>query len=322
MKIPVPGQMFDIGGPRLHAQVKGQGRPVVVLEAGIAASSLSWSLVQKQVAEFATVLSYDRAGFGWSDLPLHRSTALDAARDLALMLECAGFGRGPFVLVGHSFGGLVVRVFEEQYPERVAGLVLVDPVSRREWREADGRRMQMLARGVTLSRRGAVLARMGVVRLALRLLTGGSRKIPKLLARAAAGQGASVTERLTGEVRKMPQELWPAVAAHWSEPRSFRAMANTLEGLPASVTQVDETRSLGNLPLIVLSAACATAKAMEEHDHDAGLSHCGKHIVVPGTGHWMQLDAPDAIVDAVRQVIGCADSRARYTISKFRQCQP
>ncbi len=294
--------MVDIGGRRLHVQVQGHGSPVVVLEAGIAASSLSWSLVQKRAAEFATLVSYDRAGFGWSDPPSHRCTADDAARDLAMMLESAGFDRGPFFLVGHSFGGLIVRVFEQQYPERVAGMVLVDPVSRTEWRNASDHRRQMLARGVGLSRRGAVLARLGVVRVGLRLLTGGSTRIPKLLARVSAGRGASVTERLTGEIRKMPPELWPAVAAHWSEARCFRAMADALESLPVSAMQIDESRSLGNLPLIVLSAACATATAIEEHAHDAGLSRRGEHAVVPGTGHWMQLDAPDAVVNAIRRM--------------------
>lgn len=287
---------MDVGGRRLHLTVAGQGQPVVILEAGIAASSLSWALVTKQAAEFATVVTYDRAGFGWSDPAPHHCTALDAARDLALLLDKAGIP-APVVLVGHSFGGLIVRVFEQHYPDRVAGLVLVDPVSRTEWREAGEQRKRVLARGVMLSRRGAFLARLGVVRLALDLLMSGSRTIPKLLARVSAGRGAGVTERLTGEVRKMPPELWPAVAAHWSEARCFHAMANSLENLPVSVRQIDEKRSLGNLPIVVLSAA-ATA----EHEHDAGLSTRGEHRIVPGSGHWMQLDAPGAIVDAIAKI--------------------
>ena len=249
------------------------------------------------------MLSYDRAGFGWSDPAPHSCTALDAARDLALLLDRAGI-RGPLVLAGHSFGALIVRVFEQKYPARVAGLLLVDPVSRTEWREADERRKHMLARGVMLSKRGELLARLGIVKLALRLLMSGSRTIPKLLARASAGRGAGVAERLTGEVRKMPPEVWPAVAAHWSEARCFRAMAGTLENLPLSVTQIDETRSLGNLPLIVLSAGSTSAQALSEHVHDARLSVRGEHIVVPGSGHWIQLDAPIAVVDAIRTLIG------------------
>jgi len=294
--------MVDVGGRRLHVNVAGEGSPVVVLEAGIAASSLSWALVCKKVAEFTTVVTYDRAGFGWSDRAPHGSTALDFARDLALVLDKAEIG-GPLLLAGHSFGGLIVRVFEQEFPGRVAGLVLVDPVCRTEWREAGEPRKRMLARGVLLSRRGELLAKLGVVRLALKLLMSGSRTIPKFLARVSAGQGASVTERLTGEVRKMPPELWPAVAAHWSEARCFHTMANSLENLAVSVAQIDEDRSLGDLPVVALSAASTNAQAMEEHEHDAGLSTRGEHTVVPGSGHWMQLDAPDAVVDAVRRLI-------------------
>jgi pimeloyl-ACP methyl ester carboxylesterase len=297
--------MVDVGGRKLHVNVLGRGSPAVVLEAGIAASSLSWALVARRVAEFTTVVTYDRAGFGWSDPAGHRCTALDAAHDLHLLLECAGI-RGPLVLVGHSFGGLIARVFEQQYPERLAGLVLVDPVSRTEWRELNEERKRMLARGVLLSRRGEFLARLGVVRLALKLLMSGSRRIPRLLARASAGPGAGITERLTGEVRKMPPELWPAVAAHWSKARCFRAMADALENLPFSVEQIDESRTMGDLPAIVLSAASVNGPVLSEHRHDAALSLRGEHIVVPGSGHWMQLDAPDAVIAAIRKVVSAA----------------
>lgn len=300
-KIPPPGRLVDIDGHRMHVDVRGQGAPVVVLEAGIAASSLSWRLVQERVAEFTTVVSYDRAGFGWSESAAHQCSASDAANDLAQLMQRAEL-HGPFVLVGHSFGGLIARVFEERYPDRVAGLVLADPVSRNEWRDPDAQHIRMLQRGVALSRRGAALARLGVVRFALNLLMSGSRFIPKLLAKASAGQGAGVTERLTGEVRKMPRELWPAIAAHWSEARCFRAMADSLENLPASARQIDESRSLGNLPVVVLSAATSGAAVVAEHAHDAQLSTRGKHFVAPGTGHWIQLDAPEAIVDAIRSV--------------------
>jgi pimeloyl-ACP methyl ester carboxylesterase len=295
--------MLDIDGRRLHIGVQGRGNPTVILEAGIAASSLSWSLVVKQVAEFTTVVTYDRAGFGWSDPAPHACTALDSARDFGLLIDKAEIN-GPLVLVGHSFGGLIVRIFQQQNPAQVAGLVLVDAVSRDEWREPGEQRKRMLARGVMLSRRGELLARLGVVRLALNLLLSGSRTIPKILARVSAGRGAGVTERLTGEVRKMPRELWPAVAAHWSKARCFHAMANALENLPLSVTQLDENRSLGDLPVVVLSAAGANAIALSEHEHDSRLSTRGEHRIIANSGHWMQLDAPDVVVHAIRQVCG------------------
>jgi pimeloyl-ACP methyl ester carboxylesterase len=308
VKIAPSGSFVDVNGRKLHFQMEGQGSPVVALEAGIAASSLSWCLVRPLVARFTTVLSYDRAGFGWSDPALHACTAADAAADLAALLDRCG-ANGPYVLAGHSFGGLIARVFEQRHPDRVAGMVLADPVVRSEWREASGERRRMLARGVMLSRRGAWLARAGVVRFALRMLTGGSTRIPKLLARASAGRGAGVTERLTGEVRKMPPELWPVVAAHWSRAQSFLAMANYLENLPRSVTQVDEARNCGDLPLIVLSAATASGQAAAEHRHDAALSTRGQHRVIPDSGHWLPLDAPDAVAAAIRDVLEMVRSK-------------
>ncbi len=290
--------MVAAGAGSLHVHIQGQGRPVVVLEAGIAASSLSWSLVQNRIAGFTTVVSYDRAGFGWSDPAYQRCTAASAACQLEGMLERTGLP-GPYVLAGHSFGGLIVRRFQQQFPKQVAGLVLVDPVVRSEWRSPDIRARRTLARGVMLSRRGALLARIGVVGLALKLLMSGSRRTPKLLARVSAGRDARVTERLVGEVRKMPAEHWPAIAAHWSRASSFAALADYLENLPLSAAHLDERRSLDDLPVIVLSGS----NAPREHEREATLSTRGRHMVVPDCGHWIQLDAPDAVVDAVADIV-------------------
>jgi pimeloyl-ACP methyl ester carboxylesterase len=250
------------------------------------------------------VLSYDRTGFGWSAAGTGGGTALDAANDLNRMLEQSG-ETGPFVLVGHSFGGLIVRILQQRFPEKVAGLVLVDPLVRREWRELSGERRRMLRRGVLLSRRGAWLARMGVVRVALRLLTSGSRRIPRVMARISAGKGASVADRLAGEVRKMPREHWPAIAQHWSEARSFLAMADNLENLAVSARQLDEAAELGDLPVVVLSAAGRQidAPVPPEHGNEARLSSRGEHLVVPESGHWIQLDAPGTVVDAIGRVV-------------------
>lgn len=293
--------MVDIGGRRLHVQVSGTG-PTVILEAGLAATSMSWALAQPMIAQFARVASYDRAGYGWSDDAALPATALNAVAELHALLERAGLP-GPFIFVGHSYGGLIARIFQQHYPELVAGLVLADPVWREEWRVLKVARGKQLARGVMLSRRGALLARIGVVGFALKMLTGGSQRIPGWLARVSAGHASGVTNRLVGEVRKIPRELWPLIAAHWSEARSFRTMADYLENLPLSVNQLDEALGLGDLPVSVLSAANASAEALGEHEHDARLSTRGEHLVIPGTGHWILLDAPEAIAAAVHRLI-------------------
>ncbi len=294
MKIPAPGRIVQ----GIHMRVEGRGSPVVVLEAGIAASSVSWSLVQSRIAEFTTVISYDRAGFGWSEATPTGPTALDAAHSLSCLLDASG-QMGSFVLVGHSFGGLIARLFAQHYPNRTAGLVLLDPVVREEWREMSAAKERMLGRGVMLSRRGAWLARAGVVGFALKMLTGGSRRIPKMMAKLSAGKGSGVADRLVGEVRKMPKEHWPAIAQHWSQARSFAAMADNLENLPASVRQLDEAQTMGDLPVTILTAA----RPIPEHARDVALSTRSCQVILPRSGHWVQLDAPDAVVDAVRRMV-------------------
>jgi pimeloyl-ACP methyl ester carboxylesterase len=302
MKLPPPGRMIDLGGRRMHVQISGESGPSVVLESGLAATSLTWALVQPLIAPFARVMSYDRAGLGWSDDATGAATALNAVQDLELLLDRAGLS-APFILVGHSFGALIARILQQRHPELVAGLVLVDPVVRDEWREPTPQRRAMLGRGVMLSRRGATLARIGVVRFALTRLTSGSQRVPGLLGKIFAGGGAGTANRLVGEVRKIPREHWPAVAAHWSEERAFRTMAGYLENLPLSVSQLDEHRPLGDLPIVILSSGNSSPEGLAEHERDVRLSTRGEHIVVPNTGHWINLDAPGIIADAVRRIL-------------------
>jgi pimeloyl-ACP methyl ester carboxylesterase len=138
-----------------------------------------------------------------------------------------------------------------------------------------------------LSRRGALLAHLGVVRFALDLLMSGSRFIPKLLARASSGRGALVTDRLVGEVRKMPAHVWPAVRAHWCLPRSFRTMAEYLERLPETCREASSLSLPPTLPVTTISAAASPEPVRSAH-----ASYSTRHITDPASGHWIQLDNP------------------------------
>jgi pimeloyl-ACP methyl ester carboxylesterase len=127
-RFPPPGQLVDVDGHRLHAVCAGHGAPTVVLESGIAASSLSWARVQPEVARFTSVCAYDRAGLGWSDAstaPRTIAHIVDELHALLTKLECAA----PYVIVGHSFGVFVCLAYAARYPHQVDGLVLVDPPS-------------------------------------------------------------------------------------------------------------------------------------------------------------------------------------------------
>ncbi|MCU1313933.1 MAG: haloalkane dehalogenase, partial [Acidobacteriaceae bacterium] len=131
-RFPPAGLLLSRGGRYLHVQQQGGGRPAVVFEAGLAASSLSWARVQPLVAEFASAVSYDRAGFGWSGEALRAASLTDLLNDLLSVVAWAG-GEAPVVLAAHSFGALLALGFAQRYPERVAGLVLLDPVSLATW---------------------------------------------------------------------------------------------------------------------------------------------------------------------------------------------
>src|SRR5918997_1815757 len=129
---PPPGQMVDVGGYRLHINCIGTGSPTVVIDAGHGGWSASWSSwVQPEAARTTRVCTYDRAGMGWSEPgPLPR-TAKHFAQELHTLLHTAGVP-GPYVLAGHSLGGLPVRVFAHAYAAEVAGVVLIDSMHPRQ----------------------------------------------------------------------------------------------------------------------------------------------------------------------------------------------
>ena len=123
---PQPGQLVDVGGHKLHIHCLGTGSPTVVTENGLGSSSPDWSLVQPAVSQTTRICSYDRTGSGWSEAGPGPRTSHQISAELHTLLTNAGIA-GPYVLVGHSAGGMHVQVYASQYPAEVAGLVLVDP---------------------------------------------------------------------------------------------------------------------------------------------------------------------------------------------------
>ena len=272
------------------------------MESGLAASSLSWALVQPKLAEFARACCYDRAGLGWSSAPPKPNTLHQTVAGLHAVLSAAGLPP-PYTLVGHSFGGLLVRAYAHLYPEQVSGLVLVEPVSIAYWSVCSPVERKRLALGAQLSRRGSWLARFGVVRAALALLVSGGRRLPRLVARSAAPKAAGLMGHLAGEVQKLPRETWPIVRANWSRPRAFIAMAAALDSLPSSASEAAAMPVPAEIPVVILSAGSATPEELAERDAWAAHSQHGHHIRTEGTGHWLQLDRPELVIDAVRSVM-------------------
>jgi pimeloyl-ACP methyl ester carboxylesterase len=296
------GRLVDIGGLHLHTRCAGDGHPAVILEAGIAASSLSWSRVQSRVAAFTRVCSYDRAGLGWSDPDPGTLSAAWHAETLHRLLQAMPIAP-PYVLVGHSYGTFVVRAFAERYRGEVAGLVLVDPIYSSEWAYPAPDLARRLRGGVFLSRVGAVLARVGFVRFSLALLTGGAPRAAKGISRAFGSEASGVLNRLVGEVQKLPPETWPTVKALWSQPRCFTAMARHLASLPGSARDLASCAPLGDLPLVVITAGSQPESCRAEQQRLAHMSSRGRQIIAPGSGHWVYLDEPEIVVEVIRELV-------------------
>ena len=292
LRYPAPGSTAD----GLHVVCNGEGAPVI-LEAGIAASSVGWTIVQRELSHFCRVCSYDRPGFGWS--PWRGGTARHPDNLIADLHKVVLRADQPVVLVGHSFGGLLVRVYAAQHLPLVRGLVLVDPALTHQWAEPTPERLRMLSRGVSLSRRGAMLARIGFVRLALSLLQRGSTGGAKAFAKAASGRASVVTERIAGQIRKLPPELWPVVQSQWCRPDSFVSMAQHLEVLPQVARAARDANLPSTLPVIVISGSHLREEELAEHRE---LSR-GRHVIAEGSGHWVHLDRPDLITQAVRELL-------------------
>jgi pimeloyl-ACP methyl ester carboxylesterase len=300
-RYPARGRLVSVNHRRLHVFDQGSGEPAVILEAGLAASSLSWSHVQPLIGQFTRAISYDRAGLGWSDAG-STLTLQEIINDLKQLLEALRVD-SPCILVGHSFGSLVVRAFAYEFPQNVAGLVLVDPVSIEAWANCSESDRLRIVRGAKLSRRGSWLAQFGVVRLALAAADLGRAGITQMIARASAGKATPMLGRLVGEIRKLPPELVPVVRAHWSIPKSFRAMAAHLECLPYAAQTAVQFELPREIPIVVLSAANATEDEIAERKGWIAGRQNAEQVHVPGTGHWLHLERPEAVANAVRKLV-------------------
>lgn len=271
---PPLGQMVDVGGYRLHMNCTGAGSPLVVIEAGWGAWSLEWSGVQEEVAKTTQVCTYDRAGMGYSEAgPLPRN-AKQFAKELHTLLEKANLA-GPYVLVGHSLGGLPVRVFAHEYPTQVAGVVLIDSMSPEKTTQTTMANSQIPARSIVASL-PALLAQIGLVRL-----------FP----------GAFITQNLAPEAQS-------AYTAFSVTPRSIQAWADEGTGMQASLAQAAAIKRFGALPLIVLTAGLNHQTGWQTRQVELlQLSSNSEQMMVDDSGHNIQLERPEAAVSAIVKMV-------------------
>jgi len=303
-----PGEFVSVGSHRLHVHCAGTGSPVVLLEAGVAASSLSWSLVQSEIATFTRVCAYDRAGLAWSDPASTPRTFERIVSELAQVLaHVAPDDR--YVLVGHSFGSFVIRAYAERHPDRVVGLVLVDPPT--EWLTMTPLRKRMLRRGQRLSRVGAVLAHIGVVRGSLALLTGGAPGAPRRFVSVLGPTALRTLQRLVEEVKKLPPDVHPVVQELWCQPKCFHAMAEHLGVLQREAKTLAALNPPPGIPVVVISSGNQPPERTAEHRELAARSARARHIVAARSTHWVQFDEPELVVAAVKEIVTDYGSNSR-----------
>jgi pimeloyl-ACP methyl ester carboxylesterase len=297
-RFPKAGRLVDIGGYGLNINCAGQGSPTVVFESGFGGPAMEWRLVQPQVAQFTRVCSYDRAGYGWSDAGPNPRTSAQIAEELHTLLHNAG-EEPPYVLVGHSFGGYNVRVFNGLYPNDVAGMVLVDAAHEDQIEKMPANMKKSnedAAKSAELQLKLApLLLRLGITRLMIRNLYAETR----------------VSRDILDELHYLNLQ-----------PKFVQATSAESAAISESANQVRESGNLGDKPLIVLTAGklrineAQLPKGVTKKDYEdlfdiwvndlqlreAHLSTRGKRIMVPDSGHIIPFERPDSIVNAVREV--------------------
>jgi len=295
-----PGRMVELGGFRLHLWCTGEGGPTVVVVPGAGEFSFDWALVQPDVAKFARICICDRGGEAWSDLGPAPRTKTQEALNLRRVL-IAAHEPGPYVLVGHSAGGDVVRLFAADHPSDVAGMVLVDSSTPEGLTNLNGKV------GTTLSfSRGRVIpAPRESVNADDRLTELGMSRIREALAR----QGFQPT--IDSPFDKLPteQQRWHLWAS--SQPQHFVSMTADWIGEEAERIQAEnmKPRSLGDVPLVVLCRDTTYEKGHTPghavmQERIAHLSRRGEFRMVAKSGHHIHLDRPDAVIEAIRKVVG------------------
>lgn len=271
---PPPGQMIDLGGYRLHLNCAGAGSPTVLIDAGWGDWSASWaSWVQPEVAKTTRICTYDRAGMGWSEAgPLPR-TARQFANELHSALHSAG-ELGPYVLVGHSMGGLTARVFAHDYAADVAGVVLIESMNPRQARPSVAPAAGTHASGSAIL---TLPARVGL----LRVLAGP-----------------------LGLTTGLSPEFQPAYTAFSVTPRSFQATLDEGAGMTESLRQAEAIKTLGTMPLIVLSRGIGADPEWQAMQAELlQLSAHSQQIFAEKSRHSIQLEQPEAAVDAIEAML-------------------
>lgn len=298
---PAPGRLIELGGFRLHLWCMGRGGPTVVIVPGAGEFSFDWALVQPQVATFARVCARDRGGEAWNDLGPAPRTKMQEAFNLRSALRAAG-EPGPFVLVGHSAGGDVVRLFAADHPQDVAGMALVDSGTPEGMTNLNGR----VGTTLSFSRGRPIPAPRESVSADDPLNEVGVMRIHAALAGRYRATIDPPFDKLPAEQRQW--HLWAS-----SQSKHFVAMSAEFIGEKAERIRAENLKPLplGSIPLVVLcrdttyEPAHTPGHALMQ-ERIAHLSRRGEFRTAVRSGHHVHLDRPDAVIEAIRTAVSKA----------------
>jgi pimeloyl-ACP methyl ester carboxylesterase len=291
-RFPPPGRLVDVGGRRIHLLATGSGSPAVVIVPALGANVLEWVRVLRVASAETTVCAYDRAGLGWSDPPRGPTTIDGMADDLHALLKAAGIAP-PYVIAGHSMGGIVARRFQSRYPGEVAGMLLVDSSHEEQSRRLDGY-------GTWYDLKRAAKRRLRI--LGLRRLAVNLGRVPAFDAESLAWE-------------TVPEHAGAAKAVSLSTRQRRTAVK---EMLLLAFPQ-GEPHDLGDLPLTVLSAGSAGRRKWSAfgdwcrlQDELAALSSDSEYMYAVNADHNVHLDDADVVVQAIQDLAGrCRQGSAR-----------
>ncbi|NKB35899.1 MAG: alpha/beta fold hydrolase [Gammaproteobacteria bacterium] len=269
-----PGQLVDVGGHRMHIYCQGEGEPTIVLDSGAGGFSLEWNTIQKSISSETRVCAYDRAGYGWSDMgPLPR-TSLRIVKELRNLLRNAEIP-GPYIMVGHSFGGYTAQFFARNHPQQLAGIVLIDSSHPEQ-----------------------------VLRL--------PKTTKKVSARPENSRTYSITRPVLHD--HYPKETGARAYRLMSSWKYRFTRQEEMLNLPRSAEELMQAVPYKTVPLVVLTRGkrvwphTSYGNEMEKvwrelQDELSALSQNSVHLIAENSGHSIHLDQPELVISALRNLL-------------------
>ena len=292
------GRLIDIGNQRyLFVVEKGTGTATVIFDSGIAATHLSWCDVQEQVSQFAGTVSYDRCGLGWSSSSRTDRTPANTAGELHDALRCASINP-PYILVGHSFGGMVMRRFALLYPAEVAGLVLVDPMRCCEWPPINADRQSTLNGGVRCMRYAIPVPIQGWPVLLSHPRSVAQEHLRIALPMHAARADATFSHASPVNWPRCPVKSGRSLLLIGPAPIFTRECRATLRPSPRPFARC-AAEPIADIPVLVLTPGKSRPLDQEELD---SIGHDIRQVIASQSAHWIHLDEPEMVIQSILEM--------------------